>query len=1731
MKSRFLPAVPFLLGTVLLTGSGHAAPEVRATLEDSLPTDGAPAGTANEGDVIEYRAVISNSGTTSATDVAFDATLDPKVRQVAGSENISPLALDDSYSAVGNTPLKVGVAAGSGPEVVISGSVFDNDREFLGDAFEFDPTFVPTAANGQVTFNPNGTFTYLPDPGFEGTDTFTYRIRDAAGLTGIATVSIEVETPVWYVDAAAGAGGDGRATSPLNSLAGLNDGSVPDEAGDVIYLYSGATYSGGLTLLNGQRLVGGGAALVVEGHPLIGAGTLPTLSHTATTLTLAQNNTVEGLHLTSSGGHALIGSSFGNLQATLGNLTATGGSALRLVTGNAVLSAGTVSATSVPGGSNGVQLASVAGTVGISGTTTVTSPVAAGVSLTNCSAAITFADVTVNSRGNTGVFIDSCTGTSVTFGAVSIPNPSNSGGYGIRIEDGTAPVTFASTTISSTRQTVAAADGNSDAHPDSDGDGDAIFIKNQSGTVTINGGTLSNLACDGIDIRGSSNLTVSGMTITDIGLGSGNVTTVDSAGIFVRNLSGILSVKDTAIRNFHGALDAGLDSAAQQEKGINMRNHNVSFSQVRLDNVDMENVPGHGLEGADGFEAVFSGAVSGAIKIFNGCSFKHLSDGEGVQIVHTGSGNLDVEIAGSSFSDAVQWDHDSNPSTAKLGGFGGIDFAADGSATCRVHIKDSHFHDLYMGNFTAGIVNLRARGTSACSFLFTGNTMDGDALDNGAGRIGVNMTAGDGGDFGPAHPSPTKFDVLIEDNLIDDTDDDAFTVDIRGGALSNGTVGNVVIRDNTIGSIAAVSRRGRLEGGRIRVRDASAKTVNVLVSGNSIRNHGDSSGDGVLEMTSEAAGCVVNATVINNTFKNDDPSVGAPVFYADTRSGGVMNLELAGNTADAATNVGAVEYHINNGGQIHVKGAGTSTVTAANVQALNPSGGGVAFIGSGTTQFNNNATIPQAVAPTPPALPLMSDPGPAPESVPVQASAPAMDGEPLPDPLPTGRVSDALRQVDLDAAVAEARSRWIATGLTEEQIGLLDAVKVTVADLHGLHLGASRPGIIELDSDAATCGWYLGDTAGGGFSDAGNGRFKAWPGSPAERRMDLLTTVMHELGHQLGLGDIYDRKVRDDLMFGYLVPGERRIPRPGQAGGALPDGGNRDEYLLAPFLIGDLPPGKSVTITFRAEVDLAVGSEISLQGTVSGGNFADLSTDDPDVVGETDATVTPYQGNRSPVVSADAESVSGFIGDTLTNAGAWSDEDAGQTVSLAATSGTVVRNGDGTWSWSLAVSEATVAPVTVTITADDGTGLSNGGSQTSFTYSVARKVQEITFDPPATQSAPVPLVLAATATSGLPVSFSVTDGADIATLGGDGVTLTFSGAGSVTVEASQAGDDEWAAASIVSRTFSVEKAVQSIVFDLATAGSHRTPIALSADGGGSGEPVVFSIQSGPGSIDGNELTFTGIGDVEVVASQAGNELYEAATPVVRTITATNAAPALTLTGHPLELSIEETRTAMAAGTFSDADGDPVTFSPTVGGDPFGSVTVTEGGWEWSYPDATPGDYLVRITATDSLGESAFVEFTLEVTENPYLAWAAENGLTGENAGIDDDFDSDGVVNLLEFAFGTDPTVPSPQMLEAPVVDGSRVLNQRGRPMHEIVATAAAPDMKVLMMRRISHAADGLSYFVEFSWDLSSWETSSAEPQVLLADGDYELVAVPYPFFLSDGRKARFFRVRVEYDVP
>jgi sugar lactone lactonase YvrE len=83
------------------------------------------------------------------------------------------------------------------------------------------------------------------------------------------------------------------------------------------------------------------------------------------------------------------------------------------------------------------------------------------------------------------------------------------------------------------------------------------------------------------------------------------------------------------------------------------------------------------------------------------------------------------------------------------------------------------------------------------------------------------------------------------------------------------------------------------------------------------------------------------------------------------------------------------------------------------------------------------------------------------------------------------------------------------------------------------------------------------------------------------------------------------------------------------------------------------------------------------------------------------------------------------------------------------------------------------------------------------------------------------------------------------------------------------------------------------------------PITLSATGGASGNPVIFSIVSGPGFLSGtnnNVLNITGWGTIVIAANQAGNTDYTAAPQVTESVTVllsatlTSPAPGSMLTG-------------------------------------------------------------------------------------------------------------------------------------------------------------------------------------------------------------------------------------------
>src|SRR5206468_4274882 len=142
---------------------------------------------------------------------------------LTGTVNVSPIAIDDAYTAVGNTLLRVGGTAGTDIERYVANGVLSNDAEFFGDTAKV--TSFTQAAHGTVAFDlATGGFTYKPKDNFTGTDTFTYAVSDkgldgiagnADDLTSSATVTITVSNKVWYVDSAVAAGGTGTSFDPF----------------------------------------------------------------------------------------------------------------------------------------------------------------------------------------------------------------------------------------------------------------------------------------------------------------------------------------------------------------------------------------------------------------------------------------------------------------------------------------------------------------------------------------------------------------------------------------------------------------------------------------------------------------------------------------------------------------------------------------------------------------------------------------------------------------------------------------------------------------------------------------------------------------------------------------------------------------------------------------------------------------------------------------------------------------------------------------------------------------------------------------------------------------------------------------------------------------------------------------------------------------------------------------------------------------------------------------------------------------------------------------------------------------------------------------------------------------------------------------------------------------------------------------------------------------------------
>lgn len=95
-----------------------------------------------------------------------------------------PITNDDTYSAAADTQLVINAANG----------LLANDASSSGLAITADTSLVTEPSNGLAIVSSDGSFTYTPNSGFTGSDTFAYNATDENGGTTQGQVTISVQS-------------------------------------------------------------------------------------------------------------------------------------------------------------------------------------------------------------------------------------------------------------------------------------------------------------------------------------------------------------------------------------------------------------------------------------------------------------------------------------------------------------------------------------------------------------------------------------------------------------------------------------------------------------------------------------------------------------------------------------------------------------------------------------------------------------------------------------------------------------------------------------------------------------------------------------------------------------------------------------------------------------------------------------------------------------------------------------------------------------------------------------------------------------------------------------------------------------------------------------------------------------------------------------------------------------------------------------------------------------------------------------------------------------------------------------------------------------------------------------------------------------------------------------------------------------------------------------------------
>ncbi len=462
----------------------------------------------------------ANGGNDTSPDQTFTITI----------TNPPPAKANPSFEVTTN--IQINVPSGSG---LLNGATGGTGTLTVGNAMNPPPTTTANGGNLSITAA-TGLFTYNPPAGQDtGTDSFIYKICDSVGICSadITTTFNLTGNTIWFIDKAAAAGGNGRLTTPYNSIAGFN--AIQDlggankaaiaivaSAGDYIYLKAG-NYSDGILLLANQMVLGDGTSgsfdaitgITASAHsvarPTLG-GSKPVISSAGTGIIVASSNIIRGVEVGNTTNYALQGTAVtGTLTVIDVDVSGTGGLINLNGAGTGILNVTFGKLDSAASTSNPVlQVQGFA-----SGNFTVNT---AGTTIVSTTQATNFFN-----NPSVGFAFNGTAGLSINSGANDALVANNGGNFSS--SGNGIVVTTTATAINLANGTAIAASNLSFKSISSNGSANGIILDSLAGTgiFTItgtgstngSGGTIQNNSINGVLVKNSNNINLNNINFTN----------------------------------------------------------------------------------------------------------------------------------------------------------------------------------------------------------------------------------------------------------------------------------------------------------------------------------------------------------------------------------------------------------------------------------------------------------------------------------------------------------------------------------------------------------------------------------------------------------------------------------------------------------------------------------------------------------------------------------------------------------------------------------------------------------------------------------------------------------------------------------------------------------------------------------------------------------------------------------------------------------------------------------------------------------------------------------------------------------------------------------------------------------------------------------------------------------------------------------------------------------------